>query len=213
MKQKYDYIVIEGNIGSGKTSLATRIAEDTGSRLILEEFADNPFLPDFYSNPTRYAFPLELSFLAERYHQLKEKFSQPDLFSPFTVSDYLFTKSLIFARINLREDEYELYRKLFNIINPMLPKPGLLVYLYNETANLLQNIEKRGRSYEQQITGEYLSRVHGSYMNYFRQMADQKILIISTANSDFVNNKNHYNKIVDYIGRDYKNGIHSLILK
>jgi deoxyguanosine kinase len=210
---KYSYIVIEGNIGSGKTSLATRIAEDFGCRIILEEFADNPFLPQFYAQPSRFAFPLELSFLAERYHQLREKFSGPELFTTSTVSDYLFLKSLIFARINLCEDEYELYRRLFDIINPRLPRPDLLVYLYNETENLLNNINKRGRSYEQQITGDYLNRVHSSYMDYFRQAADMKILMISTQNLDFVNNLHHYHQIIENIGKIYKPGINSIILK
>ena len=209
---KYNYLVIEGNIGSGKTSLATRLAEHFNTRLILEEFADNPFLPDFYANPSRYAFPLELSFLAERYHQLKEKFSQPELFTPTTISDYLFVKSLIFARINLREDEYDLYRKLFNIIDPMLPKPDLLVYLHNTTANLLDNIKKRGRSYESGISAEYLDRVHNSYMDYFRQATEIKILIVSTEGVDFVNNISDYKKLLDLIGKNYKNGINTAIL-
>ncbi|MGI8893943.1 MAG: deoxynucleoside kinase [Bacteroidia bacterium] len=216
MKQtinRYTNIVIEGNIGSGKTSLATKISRQFGFRLILEEFADNPFLPDFYSNPVRYAFPLELSFLAERYHQLKEKFKQPELFSTTTISDYLFVKSLIFARINLSEDEYELYRKLFNIMDLMLPRPDILVYLHNETENLLRNIARRGRSYEQQITADYLNRVHSSYMDFFRQSDDMKILVLSTANLDFIKDENDYNLLLDYIGKDYKAGINSLILK
>lgn len=211
--EKYSYLVLEGNIGSGKTSLATRIARDFNCRIILEEFAENPFLPQFYANPARYAFPLELSFLAERYHQLKEKFSGPDLFSPVIVSDYLFIKSLIFARINLSEDEYGLYRKLFNIIDPMLPRPDLLVYLHNESENLLQNIKKRGRSYEQQISGEYLNSVHSSYMDYFRQATDMRILIISTANLDFVSNEQDYSRLLDSIDKDYNPGMHFLILK
>ena len=210
---KYNYLVIEGNIGSGKTSLATKIAKENNSRLILEEFSDNPFLPQFYANPSRFAFPLELSFLAERYHQLKEKFSQQELFDQTTVSDYLFVKSLIFARVNLSEDEFELYRMLFDIINPMLPRPGLLVYLYNKTRNLLNNIRQRGRNYEQNISEEYLEKVHNSYMAWFRQSADQKILILSIENINFVNNKNDYAKIAEILCRDYKAGINTVILK
>src|SRR5687768_8959728 len=128
---KYNYIVIEGNIGAGKTSLAMMLAAECNARLILEEFADNPFLPPFYENPARYAFPLELSFLAERYQQLKDHLAATqDLFREYTISDYLFNKSLIFAKINLKQDEYNLYTRLFNIINSFLPKPDLLVYLY-----------------------------------------------------------------------------------
>ena len=209
---KYNYLVIEGNIGSGKTSLALMLAKETNSRLILEEFADNPFLPDFYKNPSRYAFPLELSFLAERYHQLKEKFARPELFNQTTVSDYLFVKSLLFAQINLSEDEYQLYRKLFNIIDPMLPRPDLLIYLHNTTEQLLINIEKRGRGYEKAITAEYLDKVHNSYMNYFRQMSRQRILILSTGKADFVNNKNDYRRLKEIIQADYSPGLHTIIL-
>ena len=210
---KYNYLVIEGNIGSGKTSLATKIAGESNSRLILEEFAGNPFLPQFYSDPSRFAFPLELSFLAERYHQQKEKFSQRELFEQTTVSDYLFVKSLIFARINLSEDEFELYRKLFDIINPMLPQPDLLVYLYNKTGNLLTNIMQRGRNYEQNISEEYLDKVHNSYMAWFRQSSDLKILILSIENINFVNDANDYPKVAEILCRDYKPGINTVILK
>lgn len=210
---RYNYLVIEGNIGSGKTSLATKIAKENNSRLILEEFADNPFLPGFYANPSRFAFPLELSFLAGRYHQLKEKFSQQELFAESTVSDYLFVKSLIFARINLSEDEFDLYRKLFDIINPMLPRPGLLVYLFNKTENLLSNIRQRGRNYEQNISKEYLDKVHSSYMDWFRQSSDLKILILGIENINFVNNKHDYSKVAEILCRDYKPGINTVILK
>src|SRR6185436_15448389 len=148
---KYDYLVIEGNIGTGKTSLASRIARDYNTRLILERFADNPFLPKFYENQSRYAFPLELSFLADRYKQLKNDLSNPELFQQQTVSDYILNKSLIFAGITLKDDEYDLYQRLFDIINPNLPKPDLLVYLHKDINTLQRNIRSRGRDYERNI--------------------------------------------------------------
>ena len=146
---RYDYIVIEGNIGTGKTSLATRLAEEHRAKLILERFADNPFLPKFYENPLRFAFPLELSFLADRYQQLQDELSKPDLFRQQIVADYMLSKSLIFAGITLKENEYDLYQRLFHIIHPHLPKPDLLVYLHKDVALLQRNIVKRGREYEQ----------------------------------------------------------------
>ncbi len=207
----HPYLVIEGNIGSGKTSLATRLAADFDSKLILEEFAENPFLPGFYENPSRYAFPLELSFLAERYHQLKDKFSNRELFTENTVADYLINKSLLFARINLKADEFDLYKKLFNIMHPMLPKPDLLVFLHNTTPRLQENIKKRGRSYEQNMSSEYLDRVHASYMEYFKVAPELKVLIIDMHGLDFVNKKSDYNWIVEQINKSqYSHGINTI---
>jgi deoxyguanosine kinase len=158
-KEKNQYIVIEGNIGAGKTSFATRLANDLNARLILEQYADNPFLPKFYDNPDRYSFPLELSFLAARYKQLAGELSQTNLFNPVTVADYYFVKSLIFARNTLPDDEFTLYRQLFDIIWQQLPKPSMYFYLHSPVERLLQNIKMRGREYEQNIKAEYLTKI------------------------------------------------------
>jgi len=205
---RYNYIVIEGNIGAGKTSLANMLAEHIDANLLLEEFADNPFLPPFYENPARYAFPLELSFLAERYQQLKDKISHPkDMFKQMTVSDYLFNKSLIFASINLKDDEYLLYTKLFGIINSFLPKPDLLVYLHKEISCLQDNIKKRGRSYEQNIGNDYLERIQKGYWEFLKQQQNQRVLVIDTSNVDFVNNTDDFENIMNCIDNEYDIGI------
>ncbi len=210
---KYPFLVIEGNIGTGKTSLSTKLAEVMGARLILEQFADNPFLPGFYQEPKRFAFPLELSFLAERYQQLKAELSQHQLFSENVVSDYLLTKSLIFARITLEEDEFSLYKKLFGIIHNFLPKPNLLVYLHKDVELLQKNIKSRGRDYELNITDEYLGKIEQSYWDFFRQSTEQKILVLDTNDLDFVNNADDFNKILDVLKEDYPLGITRLLLK
>ena len=210
----YDYIVIEGNIGAGKTSLSKLISENFNAKLILEQFADNPFLPKFYKNPDRYSFPLELSFLADRYNQLKKDLSHRDLFKSFTVSDYYFMKSLIFSKSTLQDDEYNLYRQIFDIIYNQLPKPDLYVYLHLNTENLMKNIKKRGRDYEQNITEDYLKKIQNGYFDYFKQQEDFRILIIDTNNIDFVNNKEHYKLIVDTIfNNEYKIGTNRVLLK
>ncbi|MCX6332737.1 MAG: deoxynucleoside kinase [Bacteroidia bacterium] len=213
MKIKYNYVVIEGNIGAGKTTLATRISEQFNARLILEHFADNPFLPKFYSDPDKYSFPLELSFLASRYKQLKEELVPQDLFKAFTVADYYFMKSLVFAASTLKGDEYNLYRQIFYIIYGSLPKPDIFVYLHLSPDRLLQNIEKRGRNYEKSITKEYLQKIQDSYFTFFRQNQDNKYLVINIENIDFVTNESHYRKVVDAIFYDeYPNGMNTLIL-
>jgi len=194
---RYNYLVIEGNIGSGKTSLSTRISEQFNGKLILEQFADNPFLPKFYNDPDKYAFPLELSFLAERYRQLKEDLSKQDLFKDFTVADYFFNKTLIFAKTTLQPDEFNLFAKLFTIINDSLPKPDLFVYLYLEVDKLISNIQKRGRNYEKKIQREYLLNIHNGYMDFIKNNQHRlKILIIDTNNIDFVNSYDDYKKIL-----------------
>jgi deoxyadenosine/deoxycytidine kinase len=153
---KYKYITIEGNIGAGKTTLAQMLQKELGANLILEQFADNPFLPKFYADKDKYSFPLELSFLAERFKQLKEMLNTRDLFNQFTVSDYLFIKSKLFAKVNLQEDEYKLYETIFDIIYLNLPKPDLIIYLHAPLSKLKSNIKLRGREYEQNIEDEYL---------------------------------------------------------
>lgn len=210
---KNNFIVIEGNIGAGKTSLSKKIAEEFNAKLILEQFADNPFLPKFYKEPERYSFQLEMSFLIERYNQMKNELRELELFKSFTVSDYFFTKSLVFAQTTLDDEEYKLYRKLFNIIYSSLPKPDLYVYLYLNINNLENNIKKRGRSYEQDIKKEYLSKIQDGYFEYFKQQQDFTFLVIDTNGIDFVNNEIDYNRVKELIfKRKYKQGINREIL-
>jgi deoxyadenosine/deoxycytidine kinase len=199
--------VIEGNIGAGKTTLASRIAEDTNCRLILEQFADNPFLPKFYAEPEKHAFPLELSFLAERYHQLKKELSSQDIFKPNIVADYYFVKSLIFARSNLKEDEFGLYTKLFHIINDSLPKPDLFVFLYHSTERLQENIRKRGRAYEQNISDDYLIKIQNAYFDFFKQVPDMRIVVIDVNNVDYANNAKDYELMLELLKKPYNQGI------
>jgi len=209
---RYDYIVIEGNIGTGKTSLATKISNEYETRLILERFADNPFLPKFYENRQRYAFPLELSFLADRYQQLKNELTSQELFQHQTVSDYLLSKSLIFASITLKDVEFDLYQRLFHIINPNLPKPDLLVYLHKDIPKLKSNIRKRGRDYEQNIEDDYLKKLEEGYWEFFKQQINLRILIIDTNSIDFIGNEAQYKAILKLINSDYEPGIHRAII-
>lgn len=206
----YNYISIEGNIGAGKTTLSTRLAEQFNARLILEQFEDNSFLPKFYEDPERYAFPLELSFLADRYQQLKNKLASHDMFHPLTIADYFIHKSLIFARKTLSDQEFTLYSRLFAIIDNALPKPDLLVYLYLDISRLQQNIRKRGRSYEQNIGDEYLGKIQEGYFEYIRQQQGLRILLIDTNNLDFVEYPEDYNKLVSLIMQEYPVGVHRL---
>jgi len=199
MEVRYNYVVIEGNIGAGKTTLASRIAEQFNARLILEQFADNPFLPKFYQDPEKYSFPLELSFLASRYRQLNEELGSRDIFKSFTVADYYFMKSLVFAASTLKGDEYNLYRQIFYIIYGSLPKPDIYVYLHLSTDKCLKNIRKRGREYEKPITEEYLRNIQDSYFTFFRQNPGNRYLILDINDVDFVANESHYSKITDTI--------------
>jgi len=194
-----DYLVIEGNIGAGKTTLATMLSADLNSKLILEGFSDNPFLPKFYNDPAKYSFPLELSFLAERYSQLKTDLANRDLFHELTISDYYFMKSLIFAQNTLAPDEYNLYRKFFDIIYERLPKPDLYVYLHIPENKLIENIRLRGRDYEQSIEINYLRTIRESYFSFFSQQKDFPVLILDTSKIDFVKNSAHYQLIKELI--------------
>jgi len=196
---RYNYIVIEGNIGAGKTTLASMIAKEYNAKLILERFADNPFLPKFYSDPSRYSFPLELSFLADRYRQLKEELVEQDLFRSFTVADYYFMKSLVFSSKTLEQDEFSLYRQIFYIIYSSLPKPDLYVYLHVPPERLLKNIALRGREYEKTITADYLIGIQESYFNFFRQNPENRYLVLDVANIDFVASQRDYERIRETI--------------
>ena len=187
-----NYIAVEGNIGAGKTSFSTMISEDFNAKLILERFKDNPFLPKFYENKERYAFSLEMSFLADRYQQLTDDLAQYDLFKDFVISDYDVFKSLIFAKITLHEDEYSLYHKLFHLMYKELVKPELYIYLYQNTERLLENIKKRGRDYEQNIQPEYLININKSYLNFIKSQSNMKVQVIDISGLDFVSNRKDY---------------------
>lgn len=207
----YHFITIEGNIGAGKTTLSHLLSRHFNARLVLEGFADNPFLPKFYENPKLYAFPLELFFMAERYKQLKDLIQQKDLFQNITISDYLFTKCLLFAKVNLPEDEFRLYQRLFEIIHQQLLQPDLLIYLHSPVQKLQQNIKKRNRLYEQNIGDEYLFRLQETYTHYIKQH-NIKTLFIDASNADFVGNEKHLHVVIDALEKDYENGQHYLTL-
>jgi len=207
----YNYIVIEGNIGAGKTSFASLLAEECNARLILEQFEENSFLPKFYEDPARYAFPLELSFLADRYQQLKSQFNASDLFKTFTVADYFIFKSLIFASKNLEPLEFGLYSKLFSIVSSVVPKPDMIVYLYLNLDNLKKNIEKRGRPYEQNIQFEYLEKIQGGYLEFLRQQSDLRVLVIDTNGLDFVSRRKDYLYLKELTMKEYPLGMHRIL--
>jgi deoxyguanosine kinase len=208
-----NYLVIEGNIGAGKTTLAQMISKKYQTKLVLEQFADNPFLPKFYENQQQYSFPLEMAFLAERYNQLNRELSHFDLFSPFTVSDYYFMKSLIFAQNTLQADEYNLYRQFFTIIYEKMPKPDLYVYLHKDADLLLKNIAERGRSYETFITKEYLEKITQGYFGYFRQQTDFPILIVDTNGIDFVKNPADFEKMqTTLFNQQYNKGVTRILV-
>ena len=190
--KQFNYIAIEGNIGVGKTTLAKRIAEDFNAKLVLERFADNPFLPKFYKDQNRYAFPLEMSFLAERYQQLSDDLAQYDLFKDFIVTDYHAFKSLVFAKVTLNEEEYHLYKTMFDIVHKEMPKPDLYVYLYQNTDRLLENIKTRGRSYEQEIQATYLDKINSSYLEFIKNRTDLNVLTVDVSELDFVNKQSDY---------------------
>ncbi len=204
----YDFIVIEGNIGAGKTSLAKKISKDFNAKLVLERFAENPFLPKFYEDPERYAFQVEVTFLIDRYQQLIDDLQHFELFKTFVVSDYYFSKSLIFAKNTLEDAEFQLYRRIYTIIYKNIPKPDLYVYLHVGVDRLLQNIKKRGRPYEKNIKAEYLEKIQKGYFEYFNEQKDFTFLILDTNDLDFVANKEDYKKIIDAIfGKKYPKGI------
>jgi deoxyguanosine kinase len=208
---KYNFVTIEGNIGAGKTTLTRLLSNHFNARLILEEFADNPFLPKFYENQELYAFPLELFFMAERYKQLKDLLQTKDMFQNITISDYLFTKCLLFAKVNLPDDEFRLYQKLFDIINPQIVQPDMLIYLHAPISRLRENIKKRNRSYEQNISNEYLFSLQETYTNYIKQH-NIKTLFIDVSNADFLGDTGHLQIIIDALDKEYSDGQHYIAL-
>ncbi len=209
---RYNYITIEGCIGAGKTTLSTKIAEEYGAKLILEQFEENAFLPKFYKDPEHYAFPLEMSFLAERYRQLRDLLSHGDLFASFTIADYFIDKCIIFSKNTLQPDEYALYTKLYNIITSFLPRPELLVYLYKDIDLLVSNIKKRGRDYEQDISPDYLLKLQDGYMNHLKSFTNIPVVVVDTNNIDFVENQSDYKRMIELLNQPYENGFQRIIL-
>jgi deoxyadenosine/deoxycytidine kinase len=202
---KHQFITVEGNIGAGKTTLTNLLAKHFNAKTVLEEFADNPFLSKFYDNPKQYAFPVELFFMAERYKQLKEMNQSKDMFHTVTISDYLFTKCLLFAKVTLPEEEFRLYQKLFDIIHSQLTFPDVLIYLHAPVSKLQLNIKKRNRPYEQNIPDEYLFNLQETYTSYIKQH-NIKTIIIDASNADFINNPKHFKVILDALDKDFGEG-------
>jgi deoxyadenosine/deoxycytidine kinase len=204
---KHQFITIEGNIGAGKTTLSNILAQKLNAKLILEEFADNPFLPKFYEKPDQYAFPLELFFMAERYKQLKDFLNTQDLFQQVTISDYLFTKCLLFAKVNLPSEEFRLYQKLFDIIHQQISFPDILIYLHAPVQKLQENIKKRNRSYEQDIKDDYLFNLQETYTSYIKQH-NINTIFIDASNADFMGNDKHVQVVLDALNKDLPQGQH-----
>jgi deoxyadenosine/deoxycytidine kinase len=204
---KHHYIAIEGNIGAGKTTLAQLLAKHYNAKLVLEEFAENPFLTKFYENPKQYAFPLELFFLAERFKQQQELIKPKDLFQEVTVSDYLFTKCLLFAKVNLPEEEFRLYQKMFDVFIQQLTPPDILIYLHAPVNKLQSNIKKRNRKFEQSITDEYLFKIQETYTSYIKQH-HIKTIFIDAVNADFLYNEAHFKVVIDALEKELEDGQH-----
>lgn len=204
----YSYIVIEGNIGAGKTSLAEILSRKFNTHLVLESFAENTFLPQFYEHPDRYAFPLEMSFLAERYQQIRQEQELAREAGNILIGDYIFEKSLLFAQVTLKGAELELFNRFYSLINSSLHRPDLIVYLHKTTSKLLQNISKRGRSYEQQISADYLDNISKTYLNHLYNTKNQRIVIVDSDEIDFVNDPNDLKKIIELISRPLENMLH-----
>jgi deoxyadenosine/deoxycytidine kinase len=208
----YEFICVEGNIGTGKTSLVERLMYDYKGRKLLEQFEDNPFLPLFYNDPERYAFTVELFFMTERYKQMQNDMANPDLFAKYLFTDFSFIKTLLFARKNLPEEEYKLFQMLFTVLNKSFPKPDLLVYLHRDVDYLLQNIKDRNRSYEQSITADYLRTIQDSYFEYLKNITSFPVLILDLKDMDFVNKDQHYETIRFLISKVYQPGVHRISL-
>ena len=206
----YRYTSIEGNIGSGKTSLVDKLAMELRAKKILEEFANNPFLSLFYKEPERYAFSVELFFMTERYKQLQNEVTELDLFSDHLISDFMFTKSLLFARKNLLPEEYKLFQMLFSVLGNNIPEPDLLVYLHRDPEYLLDNIRIRNRHYEQDIKADYLIKIQNSYFEYLRNITSFPVLILDIRDMDFVSDSQNYETIKFLIAKNYNPGVHRI---
>lgn len=211
MKIPYNYVVVEGTIGAGKTTLSTMLARDYNAELVLERFADNPFLEKFYKDPVHYAFSVEMTFLMDRYQQLRNLLTARDLFTDFVLGDYFIDKCLLFSKNNLSQDEFALFKKVFDTISGFLPKPDLILYLYTNPDRLLKQIAKRNRDFEKDITKEYLSDIQEKYLTYFRENQQIPILLLDTENVDFVENPSDYQKIKTLVTNHYEAGIHRIL--
>ena len=211
MKIPYNYVVVEGSIGAGKTTLSTMLANDFNAELVLERFADNPFLEKFYKDPEHYAFPVEMTFLMDRYQQLKNLLTARDLFTDFVIGDYFIDKCLLFSKNNLSKDEFLLFKTVFDTISGFLPKPDLILYLYTKPDRLLKQIAKRNRSFEKDITAEYLTDIQEKYLTYFRENQQIPILLVDTENVDFVENNLDYQRFKELINTQFEAGIHRIL--
>lgn len=211
MKIPYNYVVVEGSIGAGKTTLSTMLARDFNAELVLERFADNPFLEKFYKDPEHYAFPVEMTFLMDRYQQLKSLLTARDLFTDFVIGDYFIDKCLLFSKNNLAKDEFSLFKKVFDTVAGFLPKPDLILYLYTAPDRLLKQIAKRNRAFEKDITAEYLSDIQEKYLTYFRENHQIPILLVDTENVDFVENTSDYQYFKKLIMEQHDAGVHRIL--
>ena len=192
------YIAIEGPIGVGKTSLANLMSKELSARLVREEFDENPFLPDFYKDPERFAFQTQLFFLLQRYRQQQE-LRQVDMFQKLLITDYMFVKDRLFASLNLGEKEMQLYDTVANLLERNIIKPDLVIYLQADTDTLMKNIALRGREMETDITYEYIDALSQVYTEYFFRYQDTPLVIINTNNIDFVHNEDDLKEVIKYI--------------
>lgn len=204
---QHRFIAIEGNIGTGKTTLCHRLADSHGYALVLEQFTDNPFLPFFYDQPERYAFPVELFFMTERHKQLQEHFAQPDLFRNTTVADYFFVKTLLFAKNNLNEEEFRLFQRLFTVLNNSYPKPDLLLYLHRPVEVLLRQIQRRGRDMERNISAAYLTEIQEAYFDYFKTEEEIPIVVLDLGEANFLSEEQVYAAIVALLHGEFEKGL------
>ena len=206
----YSFIAVEGNIGAGKTTFCELMADRLGSHTILEAFDDNPFLPYFYEDPERHAFSVELFFMTERHKQLQRELAQRNLFQSLTISDYIFTKTLLFARNNLNSEEFRLFQRLFTILQTSFPAPELIVYFHRPVSELLSNIRQRGRSYEQEIADDYLRNIERAYFDYFRTLSGVPILILDVTGLQFWRDEASFTAIAKLLTQPYAPGMHYL---
>lgn len=210
---RHPYLVIEGNIGAGKTSLATILSRLFNTNLVLESFAENTFLPQFYREPERFAFPLEMSFLAERYGQIHREQQAAFSSGQKLIGDYIFEKSLLFASVTLSGDELELFSRFFHMLEGGLKQPDLLVYIHKSSGKLIENIRKRGRPYEQEISTEYLDRISQRYLEHLENVKNQNIVIIDSDELDFVNDPSHLRFILDVLSSVSEKGVRRISFK
>lgn len=210
--KRHKYVVVEGNIGTGKTSLCLKLADLYASKLVLEGFADNPFLSNFYENPKRYAFPVELFFMTERHKQMQEAFGNFGLFEDFILSDYCFPKTLLFAQNNLTPDEYRLFQRIYKVLFASFPKPDVMLYLHRPVGQLMEQIQKRGRDYEENITEEYLLSIQNAYFEYLKGIIQFPVVIVDISKMDFVNNPAHFEELHALMGDTYTPGVHRISL-